>query len=191
MGQKAEQKQRSHAAILASAATLLRTQGIRASSVGDIMKGAGLTVGGFYGHFASKESLVAATIRQAAGTLWARMIRSMKGASPRERAASVLASYLTRAHRDNAADGCMLPGAAPEIAREGAPYRQALEVELAGFVRTLGQAVGTGRSEAIGLIALMVGALTLARAVAGTRLSDEILRAARTFGQRAVPDPPS
>ena len=66
MSQKAEQKQKSHEAILASAAALLLERGIRASSVMDVMKGAGLTVGGFYGHFESKEHLFTETIRSTA-----------------------------------------------------------------------------------------------------------------------------
>ncbi len=189
MNQKAEQKQRSHEAILASAAALLRERGIKASSVGDVMKGAGLTVGGFYGHFDSKEHLFAETIRCAASTMWDRMLATTKGATGREKALGVVKRYLSRAHRDNVEAGCLLPNAAPEIAREGEPYRSALEAELNGFVGSLAGLLGEGsarREEALGLIALMYGALSLSRAVGGTPLSDEFLRAARRMGERAL-----
>lgn len=196
MSQKAEKKQKSHDAILASAAALLRKQGIRVSSVMDVMKGAGLTVGGFYGHFDSKEHLFAETIRSAASTTWNRLLKSATGDSPRDRVLSVINRYLSPRHRDNAEAGCMLPSAAPEVAREGEPYRSALEQELAGFVRSLASLLGEderSRETALGLIALMYGALSLARAVAGTPLSNDFLRAAKALGARLLTDedPPS
>lgn len=189
MSQKAEQKQRSHDAILASASILLRGRGIKASSVMDVMKGAGLTVGGFYGHFASKEQLFAETIRSGASTTWNRLLGSAEGATPRGRALSVVGRYLSRAHRDNVDSGCLLPSAAPEVAREGEPYRSALEGELEGFVRSLAGMLGAEderREEALGLIALMHGALSLSRAVAGTPLGDELLVAAKALAERAL-----
>jgi TetR/AcrR family transcriptional regulator, transcriptional repressor for nem operon len=189
MNQKKEQKQRSHEAILASAAALLRERGIKASSVMDVMKGAGLTVGGFYGHFDSKEQLFTATIQGAASATWSLLLSSAKGDSPGERAMSVVRGYLSRAHRDNAEKGCLLPSAAPEVAREGEPYRSALETELSGFVRSLTAVLGTdaeAREKALGLIALMYGALSLSRAVRGTPLSDELLRAAKKLAERAL-----
>jgi TetR/AcrR family transcriptional repressor of nem operon len=189
MTAKTEQKKRSHDAILESASALLRERGIEASSVGDVMKGAGLTVGGFYNHFASKEALFAETIRAGAGKNWKRLVDGARGATPRERALSVVRGYLGRKHRDDVAGGCLLPNTAPEAARAGEPYRSALESQLEGFVESLAEVLGSGkenREEAIALIALMYGALSLSRAVADTPLSDELLRAARKLGERAL-----
>jgi TetR/AcrR family transcriptional repressor of nem operon len=190
---KDEQKQRSRAAILASAGAFLRRQGIRASSVMDVMRGAGLTVGGFYGHFESKEQLFTRTIQHAARVMWDRLVATARGATPRERLQSVMGRYLSRSHRDHPEDGCLLPSVVPEVAREGEPYRQALAAELESFVRTLGDLLVAGggrRDEAPALIALMYGGLSLSRAVAGTPLSDDFLRAARALGARAVaPEP--
>ncbi len=189
MNQKKEQKQRSHEAILASAAALLRERGIKASSVMDVMKGAGLTVGGFYGHFGSKEQLFAEAIQSAASSTWSQLLSAAKGDSPGERAMSVVRGYLSRAHRDNAEKGCLLPSAAPEVAREGEPYRSALEAELSGFVRTFSAVLGSSagaREKALGLIALMYGALSLSRAVRGTPLSDELLKAAKKLAESAL-----
>lgn len=186
MSQKAAQKQRSHEAILDSARALLRSRGIRASSVMDVMKGAGLTVGGFYSHFESKEHLFAETIRNGANATWKRLIDGAKGESARERIGSVMERYLSKAHRDHPEAGCILPSAAPEVAREGEPYRSALEHQLQGFILSLTE-LGDGKREtAIALIALMAGALSLSRAVAGTKLSDEILKAARTMGEQLI-----
>jgi len=189
ISQKTKQKQRSREAITASAAALLRERGIQASSVMDVMKGAGLTVGGFYNHFDSKEELFVETLRHAASTNWDQLLKSAKGDSPRARTLSVIRQYLSRQHRDNKETGCLLPSTAPEVAREGEPYRSALEAELSGFVSSLARMLdsGTGsREKAIGLIALMYGALSLSRAVAGTPLSDEFLRAGRRLAEQVL-----
>jgi TetR/AcrR family transcriptional repressor of nem operon len=190
MTAKAEQKQESHEAILASAAALLRRQGIRASSVMDVMKGAGLTVGGFYSHFDSKEHLFAETIRGAGTTMWRGLLTRAMGTTPRERALSVMRRYLSRSHRDNPEEGCILPSAASEVARDGEPYRGALEEGLGGFVSSFAEMLGTGpenREKAVALVALMYGALSLSRALSDTPLSSEFLRAARALGEQSLP----
>ncbi|WP_257459631.1 TetR/AcrR family transcriptional regulator [Archangium lipolyticum] len=189
MSQKAEQKQKSHDAILESAAALLLERGIRASSVMDVMKGAGLTVGGFYGHFESKEHLFTETIHRTARAMWSGLIQGAMRDTSRPPVLSVLYRYLSRKHRDNVEVGCPLPSITSEVAREGEPYREALEKELAGFIQDLSGLLGPGeksRENALALLALMFGALSLARAVRGTRLSDEFLEAARKFGARAL-----
>jgi TetR/AcrR family transcriptional regulator, transcriptional repressor for nem operon len=191
MNQKTMQKQKSREAIAASAAALLRQRGIKASSVMDVMKGAGLTVGGFYNHFDSKEELFLETLRNAASVSWEQLLKSAKGDSPRSRTLSVIKRYLSREHRDNKETGCLLPSAAPEVARAGEPYRSALEKELSGVVGSLANMIDAGvqsREKSLGLIALMYGALSLSRAVADTRLSDEFLRAAKKLGERALAD---
>ena len=89
--------------------------------------------------------------------------------------------------------GCLLPCAAPEVAREGEPYRSALEKELSDFAGLLADmldAGAEGREKALGLIAMMYGALSLSRAVAGTRLSDEFLRAGKKLGEQALAGEP-
>jgi TetR/AcrR family transcriptional repressor of nem operon len=189
MNQKTKQKQNSREAITASAAALLRERGIKASSVMEVMKGAGLTVGGFYNHFESKEELFVETLRNAASTNWDHLLKSANGDSPRSRTLSVIRRYLSRKHRDNKETGCLLPSAAQEVAREGEPYRSALEKELSGFVSSLADMLDSGvdgREKALGLIAMMYGALSLSRAVAGTRLSDEFLRAGNKLSEQVL-----
>jgi len=189
MNQKTKQKQSSRDAITASAAALLRERGIKASSVMEVMKGAGLTVGGFYNHFDSKEELFVETLRNAASANWDHLLKSANGDSPRSRTMSVIRRYLSRKHRDNKETGCLLPSAAQEVAREGEPYRSALEKELSGFVSSLASMLDAGvdgRKKALGLIAMMYGALSLSRAVAGTRLSDEFLRAGKKLGEQVL-----
>ena len=188
MSRKAEQKQQSHDAILESAAGLLRRQGIRASSVQDVMKGAGLTVGGFYSHFDSKEHLFAETIR-GAGTMMLDWCAAAPGDTPRDRAIAVMRQYLSRTHRDHPEEGCIRPSTAPEVAREGEPYREALEQQLRGFITSFCAILGKGpdtREKTVALVAMMYGALSLSRAVEGTPLSNELLKAARAVGEELL-----
>ena len=123
MNQKTKQKQESREAIEASATALLRERGIKASSVMDVMKGAGLTVGGFYNHFDSKEDLFVQVLQNASRTNWNSLLRSAKGDSPRARALNVTKQYISRKHRDCKDTGCPWPGAAAEVARAGEPRR--------------------------------------------------------------------
>jgi TetR/AcrR family transcriptional repressor of nem operon len=184
MNRKAERKQESHEAILASAAGLLRKQRIRASSVQDVMKGAGLTVGGFYAHFESKEHLFAETIRNTSAHR-TRLCSAAKGGTRRERAIAVMRRYLSRAHRDHPEKGCILPSTAPEVARDGEPYREALEEQLSGFITAFNDLAGD-RQKSVALVAMMDGALSLSRAVEGTPLSNELLKATQSAGEQLL-----
>jgi TetR/AcrR family transcriptional regulator, transcriptional repressor for nem operon len=189
MNRRIRQKEKSREAITASAAALLRERGIKASSVMDVMKGAGLTVGGFYNHFASKEELFVEVLRNGAGATWDSFLKSAKGESPNDQVLGLIRHYLSRNHRDNKETGCLLPCTAPEVARVGEPYRSALEKELSDFadlIAALLDAGAEGRERALGLIALMYGALSLSRAVAETRLSDELLQAGKKLGEQAL-----
>lgn len=189
---KEARKARSRAAILASAAALLRARGIEASSVLDVMRGAGLTVGGFYGHFDSKEALFAATIRETARAKWDQLLATARGRRGVDKALDVARKYLSRAHRDRPEEGCLLPNAAPTAARAGGePYREAIVDELEHFTASLGAwlegpTARAGRERALGLIALMYGGLAISRALAGTTLSDEILASARKLAADAL-----
>jgi TetR/AcrR family transcriptional repressor of nem operon len=186
---KAKQKQESREAIEGSAAALLRERGIKASSVMDVMKGAGLTVGGFYNHFDSKEDLFVQVLQKGSQANWNGLLKSARGDSPRARALSVTRQYLSRRHRDCKDAGCLLPGAAAEVARAGEPYRSALEKELSSFIKSFAQMIDAGnesREKAVALLVVMYGALSLSQAVAGTRLSDEFLQEGKKLSERCL-----
>src|SRR5258707_4709249 len=179
---KSKQKQESREAMQASAAALFRERGIKASSVMDVMKGAGLTVGGFYNHFDSKEELFVQVLQNASRANWNNLLKSARGDSPRARALSVIRQYLTRQHRDCKDAGCPLPSAAAEVARAGEPYRSALDEDLSSFIKSFAQMIDAGsesREKAVGLLALTYRALSLSQAVAVTRLSDQLFEAGR------------
>jgi TetR/AcrR family transcriptional regulator, transcriptional repressor for nem operon len=192
MNAKDQQKERSHESILASASRLVRERGIAGARVAEVMKGAGLTVGGFYAHFASKEALVDDVLRRAAEEMRARLFEKLPERPEQDLLGLVLRRYLTPAHRDAPLVGCPMPAVVGEIgttASEHAPVLAEIVQAMAAEMEAVAPATGDGPSKkhlALGLIALMVGGLSLARALAGTPLSDEVLKACRAVGLRAA-----
>jgi TetR/AcrR family transcriptional repressor of nem operon len=182
-----EHNARTRATIVKTACRCFREQGIDGISVSGLMSAAGLTHGGFYCHFASKETLVAEAVKHGLEESrqyldkWARDART--GESPFE---VIIRNYLSKLHRDNPATGCPLPALGPEIARGGAKPRTALTVKLKEIVSTLVGFAKTAtpqerQTRAIGLLSTIVGAMVLARATNDADFSDLILRDAKSF----------
>ncbi|MDB4973458.1 MAG: tetR [Myxococcaceae bacterium] len=191
MNAKSEQKERSHETILASATRLLRERGVSGARVLDVMRGAGLTAGGFYAHFGSKEALIEQTLRRAFRELRVHLFDKLDEKPEADRAEVVLKRYLSAKHRDTQSLGCPLPAVVGEIAVGEPAYRGVLRDEVERFAEDLTVHAPSGdgaheRTVALGMIVLMYGGLTLARAVGPGELSDEVLRACRAFGRAAI-----
>jgi len=191
MNAKAEKKGRSHKAILESAARLVRERGISGAGVAEVMKGAALTVGGFYAHFASKNELVDETLRGTSATTRERLFARLDAKSEAERPDAILRRYLCSEHRDGGSPNCPLPAVVGEIGTTAPQHRAVMAEQLQALVDGLAQRLPSDgivprRALAIGLLALMYGGLSLARAAKGTELSDEILRACRMLGNAAA-----
>jgi TetR/AcrR family transcriptional regulator, transcriptional repressor for nem operon len=190
MNAKVDQRERSHETILDSASRLLREKGIAGASVSDVMRGAGLTVGGFYAHFKSKEALIDDALRRTAREMRARLFARLEEKPAADRLEVVVKRYLSSAHRDALSVGCPFPAVVGEIGTTAPAHIDVLADELNVFVSELREHTSAGgalpsRRAAIGLIALMYGGLSLARAVRGTALSDEILTACRALARAA------
>jgi TetR/AcrR family transcriptional regulator, transcriptional repressor for nem operon len=178
--QAAENRER----ILDVATKLFRERGIDGIGVDDLMKAAGLTHGGFYGHFKSKEDLVAQACARAVTRMrqnWTNVIDHATG-DPLEALAD---TYLTAKHRDGAGRGCPMAALGPEIARQGPMVRHAFTDELRPFLDYLsrivqGDSSSLRRQKALATYASLVGALVVSRAVDDTSLSNEILAAVAT-----------
>jgi TetR/AcrR family transcriptional regulator, transcriptional repressor for nem operon len=187
---KAKQKERTRQAILDAAARALRGGGIARSTVGDVMKAAGLTVGGFYAHFRSKQDLLQQAMRTTSGQLWSRLLTRVEAEHvPADRAIAMVEAYLSESHRDDLQEGCLLPATVADISREGRSYRAVLSSTIDGFATELGRLLGggpTARARALGLIALMYGGLSMARALGKSTLSSELLAAARAAARAAL-----
>src|SRR5262249_9587455 len=106
---KIEQKELSHETILQSAARLVRDRGISGVPVAEAMQGAGLTVGGFYAHFAAKAELIDEALRRTARELRERLFARIDEKPAADRAEVILKRYLSPAHRDLQTEGCPLP----------------------------------------------------------------------------------
>ena len=168
--------------IIDAAGALFRAKGFDGVGVADIMKAADLTHGGFYGHFASKDDLVAQASRRAmtrAATNWGRVVES--AGKP---FAALLKHYLSPRHRDDPGRGCAFAALSGDAARCDRNVRRAFTEGLRPLIDILARSI-PGRSEAarrrkaLAAMAELVGALTLARAVDDPAFSDEILEAAR------------
>ena len=172
------QAQENRARVVAAAARLFREQGTDVS-VADVMKAVGLTHGGFYKQFASKEALVAEATAQAFSDIAA--VRDQEDAAHdgrREAARQGLTDwYLSAEHRDHPAEGCPSAALSTDMARNDDPdMRRA----FAGGVREFADWLAMeGEDDGLARLATMVGAVILARATRGTDLSDEILATVR------------
>lgn len=162
--------------IVAAAGRLIRERGIDGVGIDAIMEAAGLTHGGFYRHFPSKDELVAEAVAL-----------GLDGAPSADDASrdAYLERYLSPRHRDDRGGGCVMAALGGDIARGGAGARSALTRAVVGqitrFARWFeGRDDASAREQAIVTLAGMVGALVLARAVDDPALSDEILAAARS-----------
>lgn len=172
-GHKDTTKQR----ILTVAADRFRKDGIAAAGLAGLMADAGLTHGGFYAHFDSKEDLVRQAVRQAAaGTLERLKEKAGNGLG------AVIRSYLSPEHRDDAAQGCVMASLAAELARHPDTTRQTFGQGLEEFIDFFVSLMPEGsaearRKKAIALFATLAGSLQMARAVPDRETSAAVLAA--------------
>jgi len=162
------------------AAKLFREKGYEGIGVADLMKGAGLTHGGFYGHFESKEDLLA----EACGKAMQTSVEKWRGRLERHKdnpLGGLARAYLTEAHRDNPGAGCAVASLGTDVARASEPVRKALtagvKAQLALLAESLPGTPEERRRRAIASYAAMVGGLVMARAIDEPELSKELLAA--------------
>lgn len=158
------------------------------ASVADVMADAGLTVGGFYAHFDSKEALAREAVRQGLKERREMFLERPDKNGWRLRLLSALKEYFSQQHRDDVENGCPMSMAAMDAARSGIAAEAFVE-EIIQMAEAFECGQGSGRAPkaaALGSLSLMVGGMILARAAKGTTLSDEILQAAQSFGDAAL-----
>jgi len=172
-----DQKQATRQRIVEAAGRRFKHDGIDGAGVAAVMSDAGLTNGAFYGHFSSKEDLVANVLADQL-----RAQRHSFDAQPSDRAGleAFVRSYLSPQHRDQCADGCPSAALLDEIARRPAATRQVFSDELMGVIDDIASRldptdVEVARTDALTLFGLMVGTLQLARALTDRDLSDQLL----------------
>lgn len=180
-----DQKAQNRSRILTEAGRLFREKGFDAVSVAEVMKAAGMTHGGFYGHFQSKDDLVAQTIAHAVGSQ-----------SVIDDLSAWIDTYLSEPHREHPDLGCPMAALAGFMRQQAPEARASMAQVLASQIGTLteimpGEDPATRRRAAIGSWSAMVGALILARSIDNPALSAELLSETRAWiDDRKAPDKP-
>ncbi|MCA6125812.1 TetR/AcrR family transcriptional regulator [Bradyrhizobium sp. WSM 1704] len=179
-----EHKQETHARIVRKAAVKLREKGAHGIGVADLMKDAGLTHGGFYAHFDSREALVIEAFNYAMDRgieRWRKVVAEMPS---EKRLAAIVDGYLTPVHRDDPGHGCAIPALGAEIARESPKTRKAFALKLEQMIDMIADQIvdvprKTARKQATAVLATMMGSIVMSRIAGNGELSDEILGAGR------------
>jgi TetR/AcrR family transcriptional repressor of nem operon len=193
----ADQKEKTRARICQAAGRVFRRQGYHASGVDAVMAEAGLTAGGFYAHFDSKQALLAEALGHASADTAARLASSIKGLSGREWIETFLEKYLNLEHCRNLGDGCPLAALVSEVARADPPVKERFEGIVRALVNEVASHARARRSKrsnerTIAAVALCLGGIGMARAVRDEAFAQQILESCKTTAEEilgAIPKP--
>lgn len=191
-----EHKLETHARIVKKASRRLREKGANGIGVADLMKEAGLTHGGFYAHFPSRDALVMEAVVDAMEQSTQRWRQRITDLPPEERLAAIVDAYLSPQHRDDPGRGCTIPALGADIARADPQTRAAFAAKLDEMAAMVAEQIpaepAEARATAVAALSTMIGGIVMARAIGPGPLSDEILRSTRASicgaSATAVPD---
>jgi TetR/AcrR family transcriptional repressor of nem operon len=190
-----DHKSRTRERIVQAAAAAFRAGGISGVRLEDVMANAGLTHGGFYAHFASKDELLGESLEHASGETVEMLSKPLAALQGDDRFRALIDAYLSPAHVAHPERGCPLASLGPEIARAGGTTQRNLaegvraRLDWMRQLRSEGQRDAVSDNQVIGMLACMVGGLILARTVGG-RDSTVVLSACREFLHRTLDEPP-
>jgi TetR/AcrR family transcriptional repressor of nem operon len=177
-------KQETRARVLKVAAKALREKGPDKLGVADVMRAAGLTHGGFYAHFPSKEAFLTESLNEVFAQSGERMKGLVEGLGPRGALSAYIDYYVSKSHRDNPASGCPIVALNSDLPRQPKKFRAAFDAgvkrlteKLATWITAIG--IEDADKVAVSVLSAMVGAVALSRAVSDPNLSNELLDAAR------------
>jgi TetR/AcrR family transcriptional regulator, transcriptional repressor for nem operon len=187
MGHSRAEKERTHERIVALAAKRFREKGLDGIGIGDLMKEAGLTVGGFYKHFASREHLVAEALGSALAG-WKLQVDTAAKGGPPDPYERLVNDYLSEAHRNNPGAGCPVSALVGEIARTGKGTRALVTRQIRDNIDLLANQIQLGnrkdkqsaRAQAITAYCALIGAIGVARAVTDDEFAREIMKTVAT-----------
>jgi TetR/AcrR family transcriptional repressor of nem operon len=189
VGSSQADKAASHERIVEAASRRIRRDGISNVAVADLMKTAGLTHGGFYRHFDSREELVAEAV-DAALAQGSERTEAAAESGGRRALTAIIDGYLSRLHRDKPETGCAVAALPTDIAQANPRARSAYTRQVRRYIDLLDElTLGQDSDEAHLILAALVGAVLLARAVDDRRLSDEILDSVARALHRDVDHP--
>src|SRR6201992_3101649 len=179
-----DHKQETHARIVRKASVRLREKGAHGIGVADLMKEAGLTHGGFYAHFDSREALVIEAFNYAMDRSTAHWRKTAEQIPADKPVSNIIESYRTAQHRDDPGHGCAVPTLGAEIARESLKTRRAFAAKLEQMIDALASVIPdvppkAARKQAIAILGTMMGTVVMSRIAGSGEFSDEILTAGR------------
>lgn len=179
----ARSKEATHDRIVDAAARAIRRSGYNGTGVADIMKAAGLTHGGFYAHFASREAMLAEAADRAGGEAVALMQRVAANVPPQHVLPAMMQAYLSEDHVKSIETGCATAALGSEMPRQAPEVRRASTRRIKEMIDLVARQLPdwgqpSAHDQALVTASLMVGALVLARAVDDPRLSDALRKAA-------------
>lgn len=186
MRYSAEHKAESHKNILSVAARTFRERGADTSGIGTVMKKVGLTKGGFYRHFESKDDLFVEAVARAFEEMGNRMVEIAKSAPERQALRVIIEHYLSTRHANSPGAGCVVAALGPELARKPLAVRKRVEVLLDAYrERLLPFIPGRTREERLSkcrmLFSSMAGVLMIARITSDPQMREQRLTEARSF----------
>jgi TetR/AcrR family transcriptional regulator, transcriptional repressor for nem operon len=176
-------KEQTRRRIVETAAKRFRKEGVEAVGIAGLMADAGLTHGGFYAHFASKEDLVRAALDEASAQAHARRAKVLEETEPgAEQLEALIRYYLRPSHRDAPEQGCVAAALIAEVARHEPETRAAFTARLSALLSQYQSAMPADmppeqrERRVIGIFGTMLGTLQMARAVTDPALSDKMLQ---------------
>ncbi|HEU5413742.1 MAG TPA: TetR/AcrR family transcriptional regulator [Candidatus Angelobacter sp.] len=181
-----EHKAQNHEKILSLAARAFRERGGDSSGIGTVMKKVGLTKGGFYRHFKSKDDLLVEAVARALDEMGTGMVDAAKSAPEGQALRSIIERYLSPGHANSLGSGCVLAALGPELARKPSSVRKRIETSLDAYrERLLPFAPGQTREEKLVklqlLLSSMAGVLARVRVTASPERREQMLADARKF----------
>jgi AcrR family transcriptional regulator len=176
-------KEITHERIVEAAARAIRRSGYDGTSVADIMKEAGLTHGGFYAHFPSREAMLAEAVERAGAETMAASLRAAASVPPEKALQCLLRTYLSKEHVKSVETGCALAALGSETPRQRLAVRRTATRRIKEMIDGVARhspdwGAPAAHERALVTVATMVGTLLLARAVDDPKLCDALLQAA-------------
>ena len=181
-----EHKAEVHRKIVQDASRRVRAEGLSGAAVAAVMRDSGLTHGGFYKHFGSKDDLLLESLREAFRDMGDKLVRAAEGSRKEAAWKAIVKSYLSLESCDHAERGCPLTALAPEMARLDATMRSKVLVELVNYRDRLvplmpGRRAADKERAFFAIFSTMAGAVAIARLLPGGSAQEKVLASAREF----------
>jgi TetR/AcrR family transcriptional regulator, transcriptional repressor for nem operon len=190
MRYRPEHKAETHQKIVKDASRRVRSEGITGAAVSAVMRDAGLTHGGFYKHFESKDELLIESLREAFKEIADTLVEAAERAKPEAAWKAIVKTYLSLEYCDHVEYGCPLPALAPEMARADKTMKTAIFEELKKYKRRMqpfmpGERPVDKERAFFSIFSTMVGAIEIARMLPERAMREEVLASARELVLRS------